>query len=339
MAFGTATIAFTPGYATIGLLAPLMVVAGRLVQGFSAGVELGGVSVYLAEIATPGNKGFYCSWQSASQQVAVIFASLVGVSLNYLIPAEQMTRLGLAHSAADRLPDHPVDPGPAPLAQGDRGVRGAKAPSDRRRGLAPDRRQLDGRAARHSAVRADDDDVLSHHRLYPDFRSAGAAFRARDNLIVTLCVGFSNFFWLPIGGAISDRIGRRPMLLALAAIALITAYPAMCWLVSEPSFARLLLVQLWFSFIFGTYNGALIPFLTEMMPPLVRTSGFSLAFSLATALFGGLTPAISTYLIHATGNPAMPGAWLSVAAILALGAALISRPYILPGPAPARAVA
>ena len=94
MAFGTATIALTPGYATIGLLAPLVVLAGRLIQGFSAGVELGGVSVYLAEIATPGNKGFYCSWQSASQQVAVIFASLVGVSLNYIIPAEQMTAWG-----------------------------------------------------------------------------------------------------------------------------------------------------------------------------------------------------------------------------------------------------
>ena len=75
------------------------------------------------------------------------------------------------------------------------------------------------------------------------------------------------------------------MLVALSAVALLSAYPAMSWLTSQPSFARLLIVQLWFSFIFGTYNGALIPFLTEMMPPLVRTSGFSLAFSLATALF------------------------------------------------------
>ena len=114
---------------------------------------------------------------------------------------------------------------------------------------------------------------------------------------------------------------------------------SLSWLVSEPSFARLLLVLLWFSFIFGTYNGALIPFLTEMMPPLVRTSGFSLAFSVATALFGGLTPAIATYLIHATENRAMPGAWLSVAAILALGSAWTSRPYVLPEPTPTRAVA
>src|SRR6185312_13140617 len=68
MAFGTVLIAFVPSYATIGLAAPLLVLIGRLLQGFSAGAELGGVSVYLSEMATPGNKGFYVSWQSGSQQ-------------------------------------------------------------------------------------------------------------------------------------------------------------------------------------------------------------------------------------------------------------------------------
>src|SRR5215831_16954589 len=64
MAVGTISIAVMPPYAAIGIAAPLLVVMGRLVQGFSAGVELGGVSVYLSEIATPGHKGFYVSWQS-----------------------------------------------------------------------------------------------------------------------------------------------------------------------------------------------------------------------------------------------------------------------------------
>ena len=77
MSVGTITIACLPGYSTLGLLAPLLILLSRLLQGFSAGVELGGVSVYLAEIATPGHKGFYVSWQSASQQVAVMVASLL----------------------------------------------------------------------------------------------------------------------------------------------------------------------------------------------------------------------------------------------------------------------
>src|SRR4051794_30251761 len=75
MAIGTVVIAFCPTYAAIGVAAPIIVLIGRLLQGFSAGVELGGVSVYLSEIATPGNKGFYTSFQSASQQVAIFVAA------------------------------------------------------------------------------------------------------------------------------------------------------------------------------------------------------------------------------------------------------------------------
>src|SRR6202047_1784853 len=94
MAMGTILIAFVPSYATIGLLAPLLVLTGRLLQGFSAGMELGGVSVYLSEIATPGHKGFYVSWQSGSQQVAVMFAASVGVILNSFLSTEKMQRWG-----------------------------------------------------------------------------------------------------------------------------------------------------------------------------------------------------------------------------------------------------
>ena len=105
-------------------------------------------------------------------------------------------------------------------------------------------------------------------------------------------------------------------------ITLLTAYPAMLGLVVNPSIGRLLLVELWFSCIFGCYNGAMIPYLAEMMPADVRTAGFSLAFSLATAIFGGFTPAVSTYLIHVTNNAAMPAVWLSMAAVFGLIATL-----------------
>jgi hypothetical protein len=90
----------------------------------------------------------------------------------------------------------------------------------------------------------------------------------------------------------------------------------MLWLVAEPSFAKLLIVELWFSFLFGIYNGAMVPFLTEIMPAEVRTAGFSPAYSLATAIFGGFTPAVCTYLIEVTGSKAAPALWLSMAAII-----------------------
>jgi hypothetical protein len=111
---------------------------------------------------------------------------------------------------------------------------------------------------------------------------------------------------------------------------LFTAYPAMLWLVRDPSFARLLGVELWLSFIYGSYNGAMVVFLTEIMPEAIRTSGFALAYSLATATFGGFTPAMSTYLIHITGNRAMPGVWLGFAALCGLGAALALKRQAAP---------
>jgi MFS transporter, MHS family, citrate/tricarballylate:H+ symporter len=89
MSIGILSIACVPGYASIGVWAPLLVLGGRLLQGFSAGMELGAVSVYLSEIATPGRKGWYVSWQSASQQAAVMCAALLGLGLNAtLSPAE-----------------------------------------------------------------------------------------------------------------------------------------------------------------------------------------------------------------------------------------------------------
>jgi MFS family permease len=160
----------------------------------------------------------------------------------------------------------------------------------------------------------------------PTFGSSALHLAATGNLVVTLCVGACNFIVLPLSGSLSDHIGRRPILIASTAVALLTAYPALLWLVSAPSFTRLLIVELWFSLLYATNSGAMAVFLTEIMPVEVRTAGFSLAYSLATAIFGGFTPAICTYLIHVTGNRAVPGLWLSFAAICGLSAALALSP-------------
>jgi MFS family permease len=161
----------------------------------------------------------------------------------------------------------------------------------------------------------------------PTFGSSVLHLRNMDSLVVTLCVGASNLLWLPTMGALSDRVGRRPLLIGCTIAMLATAYPAMTWLVHAPTFGKLLAVELWLSFLYGSYNGAMIVFLTEIMPVDVRTAGFSLAYSLATAIFGGFTPAISTWLIEVTGNRAVPGLWLSFAAICGLSASLVARPH------------
>jgi metabolite-proton symporter len=328
MSIGTLSIALVPGYATIGLFAPLLVVTGRLLQGFSAGVELGGVSVYLAEIATPGHKGFYVSWQSGSQQVAVVFLALLGVALSGYFPPEQMTGWGW------RIP-FLVGCMIIPfifllrrsLKETDEFLARAHRP-----GVAEIYRSVVANwklmIVGMLMVTMTTVSFYFITAYTPTFGREVLKLDSNASLIVTLCVGLSNLFWLPVMGALSDRIGRRPILIACTVVALLTAYPALAWLVSAPSFGRLLAVELWLSFLYGSYNGAMVVCLTEIMPVAVRTAGFSVAYSLATALFGGFTPAVSTYLIHVTGNRAMPGAWLSFAAVCGLVAALLlGRPY------------
>jgi len=347
MAVGTLSIAVVPGYAVFGIVAPLLVLLGRLLQGFSAGVELGGVSVYLAEIATPGRKGFYTSWQSGSQQVAVVFAATLGALLHKYVSGPNMTAWGwriplligcaiipfvfLIRRSLPETEDflkrkqHKHHPSPMEIF---------------RSTMINWRIVLTG-------VMLVTMTTVSFYTITaytPTFGQQVLKLTPNDSYIVTLCVGLTNLLWLPISGALSDRIGRRPILVACALLALVTAYPAMSWLVEAPSFGRLLAVELWLSFLFGCWNGAMIPFLTELMPVQVRTSGFSLAYSLATAIFGGFTPMIATWLIHATGNKAIPGAWLSFAALCGLLATLVTLSLSHEGnievePAPARAPA
>jgi len=323
MAIGTVSIACTPSYASIGLIAPLLVVAGRLVQGFSAGVEAGGVSVYLFEVASPGHKGFYVSWQAASQQVAVMFAAVLGLGLTLRLTADQMTRWGWRIPLLVGCAIIPL------LFLLRRSLQ--ETPEFLERKHRPSPRQLLHTLALSWRLVALGIllTIMNTVCFYmitaytPTFGGTVLHLASRDNMIVTLCVGASNFLWLPIMGAVSDRIGRRLMLGSVSALALLTAYPALSWLVSAPSFSRLMAVELWFSFLFASYNGALIVFLTEIMPADVRTAGFSLVHSGATAIFGGFTPAISTYLIHATGNRAIPGLWLSFAAVCGLIATML----------------
>src|SRR3979411_2619255 len=248
MSVGIFSIACMPGYATIGLLAPIFVLIGRLVQGFSAGMELGGVSVYLSEIATPGHKGFYVSWQSGSQQVAVMFAALVGVALNAKLPPEKMTAWGWRIPLLLGCVIIPF------LFRLRRSLQETDEFTARKnRPSTPE--ILRSLTANWSIVLIGTMmatmTTVSFYMITaytPTFGNSVLHLASIDSLIVTLCIGASNLFWLPVMGTLSDRIGRRPPLFACTLLMLITAYPAMLWLVREPSFARLLTVELWLSF-------------------------------------------------------------------------------------------
>jgi len=323
MAIGTLSIGIMPGYEILGLFAPLLIVAGRMLQGLSAGVELGGVSVYLSEIATPGRKGFFVSWQSASQQVAVIFAALMGLILSTTLRPEQMAGWGWR----------------VPLLVGSMLVPFLLL---LRRSLT-ETEEFKSRKL-HPGVSEIWRGVITNWRLIllgmmltitttvtfylitaymPTYGSSVLHLTTTSSMLVTLLVGISNFCLLPTMGALSDRFGRRPLLILFSSMAVLTPYPVLVWLTSAPSFARLLAAGLWLSLIYGGYNGAMVVLLTEIMPTNVRVSGFSLAYSLGAGIFGGFTPAVSTWLIHTTGNSAMPGAWMALAGLSGLIATLL----------------
>jgi MHS family citrate/tricarballylate:H+ symporter-like MFS transporter len=314
MAMGTVGIAVCPTYASIGIAAPIIVLIGRLLQGFSAGVELGGVSVYLFEISTPGNKGFYTSFQSASQQVAIFAAAVIGFALSQSLPSDTITDWGW------RIPffigcviipfifvlRRTLEETPEFLAM-------KKHPTASE--------VFSSAAANWETIFIGMNLVaLTTVMFYfitvytPTFGKTVLKLSEFDSLLVTVCVAVTNFIWLPIGGAVSDRIGRKPVLLTIAILALFTTYPALRWLVANPTFIDMLAVELLFSFYFGIYNGAMVAALTEIVPAHIRTTCFSLAFSLAAALFGTFTPLASTFLIKASDNQASPGFWLMFAA-------------------------
>jgi len=322
MAAGTVIITICPTYATIGVAAPVIVLLGRLLQGFSAGVELGGVSVYLAEIATPGNRGFYTSFQSSSQQVAIFVAALIGFTLNAVMPAATIAEWGW------RIPfligcmiipfifvlRRTLEETPAFLA-----MKKHPTASEVFASAAVNWRiiLLGMMLAAMTTV------TFYFVTVFTPSFGKELHLSAQDSLLVTLMVAVTNFIWNPVGGALSDRIGRKPVLLAITGLSFVTAYPALLWLTAAPTFGKLLAVGMMFSLYFGVYSGTMLGALVEIVPAHVRTTCFSLAFALAAALFGTFTPFAALKLTALTGDKASPGFWLMCAAASGFIAAMV----------------
>src|ERR1700751_5663311 len=327
MAVGTLSIALVPGYASIGIAATIIVVVGRLIQGFSAGVALGGVSVYLAEIATPGNRGFYTSFQSSSQQVAIFVAAIIGFILRESIPADTFLD-SMGGIAKWRIPffvgcliipvifmlRRSLEETPAFLAMKKHPTASEVFAS----AIANWRIVVLGMMIAGLTTT-----TCYFITVYAPGFGKQLNLSPTGTLLVTLLVAVTNFIWNPVGGAVSDRLGRKPVLLTIATLSFVTAYPALSWLAAAATLGKLLAVQMMFSFYFGVYSGTMLGCLVEIVPKHVRTTCFSIAFALAAGIFGTSTPFVATKLIDAThGDKASPAYWLMFGAALGIIAAL-----------------
>jgi len=328
MSIGSLALAATPTYAAIGLAAPLLVVAGRLIQGFAFGVESGGVNVYLAEISTPGHRGFYIAWQNASQGLAVILAAGVGMALAATMSNQQMMSWGWRVPFVLGCVVIPV--------------------------LFWLRRSLDETEvflkSRHPQRTREVLRVLIGHwqvlsfaiglwllettgfyltTIYtPTFGSQVLHLAPLGNLFITSCAGLSLFVVTLFGGALSDRFGNWPLVFIPSLLMLITAFPAYFWLAGSPSFVGLLLAELWLSSLVALYSGGVVPLIAEIMPDTVKTTGMAIVISIGSGLIGSFTPAIATLLIQLTRNRAAPALWLTLIAVVALGAALAVKRFV-----------
>jgi MFS family permease len=276
MSVGVLLIAVTPSYASIGIAAPLLVIFGRLLQGFSAGAESGGVSVYLSEMAPPGRRGFYVSWQSASQQIAVLLAAILGVTLRFLLSDAQMDAWGWRIPFLVGCLIIPV------LFWIRRSVEESHVFKAQRRQSAA---QVFRSLASHWKIIgcATMLVALTSIMFYlitaytPTFGHTQLRLEAIDTFWVTICVALITFTMIPVMAIVSDRVGRKPMLAGSSIVIALVAYPVMTWLVSAPSFERLLMVEGALAFLYATYQASLVVTLTEIIPANVRGTGFSLA--------------------------------------------------------------
>lgn len=327
MAVGTLTIAVCPTYTQIGVLAPIIISLGRLIQGFSAGAELGGTSIYLSEIAPKNWKGFYTAWQSGSQQIAVVFAGIIGVSMYYFLGKELIEQWGwripfiigclivpylfLIRKSLEETDEYNKD-----------------AHSAITRSF---KEMLYATLINFRIVVIGIGFVMMTTSMYyfittftPTFAAEILHFSKLDSFYVTAMVGISNLFWLLVSGYLCDRIGHKLILLITSTLCVFTAYPTLLWITHNLSLIHLIIGELWLSFLYAMWNGTMVSALTQIVPRQVKALCFSFSYSVSVAIFGGLTPVISHSLIRITGHAAIPGVWLSIIALCSLVAVMVA---------------
>ncbi|CBW73937.1 Citrate-proton symporter [Mycetohabitans rhizoxinica HKI 454] len=325
MMAGTLIIAVLPNYATIGLAAPLILVIARLLQGFSAGGEFGSATAFLAE-HMPQRRGFFSSWQVASQGLTTLLAASFGVILNGNLSSAQMDAWGwripfffglLIGPVAWYIRKH-VDETPEFVA----------AEMSSKTTLTPVRDTLATQKER--LLIAIGVVILATVSTYvvlfmPTFAVKQLGLPASASFAAILLTGMIQLVVSPLVGHWSDQHGRTGIMLASAIAILVLIYPAFATLVSHPTLATLLVVQIIFGFLMSGYFATLPGLLSEIFPVSTRTTGLSLSYNIAVTIFGGFAPFIISWLIASTGTKVAPGFYMIFAAAISIVALFAVR--------------
>jgi MHS family proline/betaine transporter-like MFS transporter len=292
-----------------------------MIQGFSAGGEFGSATAFLAEQHSE-RRGFYASWQFASQGLTTVLATAFGVTLATTLTNEQMENWGwrvpfffglLIGPVAYYIRRHLDE------TMEFRSTQVSRAPV--REALAGGKQRL---LISFGVV------ILCTVGMYtvlfmPTYATRQLGLPPAGGFMAGLLTGTMQVLLIPIVGALSDRYGRLPIAFASAAAILLSIYPMFAWLAAAPTLQTLLIVQTIMGILLAGYMGGLAALMSELFPTRMRTTGLSVSYSFGVAIFGGFAPFINAWLISTTGSKLAPSFYLIFAAMVSLAALSAAR--------------
>ena len=315
MMIGTTLMAVTPGYATIGLVAPIILTLARLLQGFSVGGEFGSAVSFLTEHGG-GRRGFSASWQFATGGMITVLASVFGVTLTTLLTHQQLVDWGW------RIPYFfGMLVGPAGLY-----IRAKVVETPEfLEAEVPPTIPISDLLRRHPlpVLLGLGISIISNSSFYilayiPTYGVKTLHLPAYVGFVATLIGGMFLAIGCPLAGHWSDKIAR-PLIMVIACwLFVLTSYPSFYLMAAWPSLTALIVAAVWLNLIKAGYSGVLPSLLAEQFPVEVRAIGVSLSFSTAVSIFGGLAPLVATWLIAQTGDSLAPSYYLIFTALLSL---------------------
>ncbi len=320
MGVGIVGVALTPSYAQIGVAAPLLVLFFRLVLGFALGGEVGPTTAYLLEAAPPARRGFYTSLQFATQDFSVFLAGLVGFTLASVMSEASLDAWGwrvafLIGAAVVPVGLYIRRSLPETL----------HAPEGEASATAAQLRPYLGVAALGILLLAAGTMVAYSLTSLTAYASSTLHMTAQAAFLATLGGGLANTAMDPVGGWLSDKFGRKPLIIIGTLLVLVISIPAFLLIVQTRSPAVLFLV----SALLGAANGvgqpAVLTTITEALPRPIRAGTLSIVYAIAISIFGGTTPFMITWLVQTTGNPLAPAGYIVLASLLGLATVLAMR--------------
>jgi MHS family proline/betaine transporter-like MFS transporter len=306
MAFGCALIGVLPTYASIGVLAPVLLVLARMMQGFSSGGEWGSATTFMAEWSQEGRRGYFTSLQQLSNAIGLLLGSGIAALLATFLSAADLESwgwripflIGALFGPVGLWLRRSIDETP-PF----RRIEGARGTADT---ASAEGNPLKTAATAIGFAAGWTVCFYAFLNFMPTFTRIQLKLSSAEALWSNTIGIIAFTIFVPIMGALSDRVGRKPLLLLSSAAFFILPLPIFMLLVGTNSFALVIAAQVLFGVALSLYSGPGPAAIAELFPTRGRTLWLSLSFSLAVALFGGFTPFISQWLISLVGSPLAP---------------------------------